>query len=425
MTVAVGYVRLGSDRIEKDPDLRIQEALDLAFRKFSEVQSVRQTLLWLRQEKIALPTIDYGPEGRRIVWKLPVYNTIYHLLTNPIYAGAYAFGRTGSRIAIEGGRKKISRGVHLDPSDWEVLIRDRHEGYIDWAGYERNQRLIRDNANGKSWMSRGAVRRGEALLAGLFRCGHCGRKLHVAYTGKHGSSARYHCQGAMINHGAGRCIGFGAMRVDREVSTHVIERLQPLGMGAALAAIEARGREEIDKRRQVELALEQARYEAARVRRQYDAVDPDNRLVAGELERRWNGRLKIVASLQEEYDALLSVPIASVDPIERQRLLDLGTDVERAWTSPGATPETKKRIIRMLIEEIMVRVADDALDLKIHWVGGDHTDLCVRRNQNGQHRWSTDADTVELVRALARQLPDKLIAASLNRAGKKTVRVHA
>jgi len=264
LTVAIGYLKAAHDRIEKDPDRRVQEALALVFAKFSELQTVRQVHLWMRQERLPLPATEYGAEGRKVVWKLPVYNTLHHLLTNPIYAGAYVFGRTGSRITIEAGRKRIVRGFRKDRSTWDVLIRDHHEGYIGWAEFERNQRLISDNANGKSFLSRGSIRRGEALLAGLLRCGHCGRKLHVAYSGTNGSAGRYHCRGGHLNHGGDPCISFGGMRIDRAAGAEVIERLQPLGIEAALGAMEARRGESEEKRRQVELALEQARYEAAR-----------------------------------------------------------------------------------------------------------------------------------------------------------------
>lgn len=422
MTVAIGYLKIAHDRIEKDPDRRIQEAIDLVFAKFAELQTVRQVHLWLRQERISLPAVVHGADGRRIEWKLPVYNTIHHILTNPIYAGAYAFGRTASRVTIDGGRKKIVRGFRRNRSDWEVLINDHHDGYITWTEFERNQRLVADNANGKSFMSRGAIRRGEALLAGLFRCGHCGRKLHVAYSGVNGSAGRYHCRGSQMNHGGSACISFGGMRVDRAVGAEVIARVQPLGVEAALAAMETRGRENAEKRRQVELALEQARYETARARRQYDAVDPDNRLVAGELERRWNERLMAARALEDERDALVAMPDASLSEEDRHRLLALGSDLERAWSSPGATPATRKRIIRTLINEIVVRVSDQTLDLLVHWHGGDHTALKVRKNRTGQHRWSAAADVVDLVRVLARQMPDKAIAAVLNRAGKSTGR---
>jgi excisionase family DNA binding protein len=422
LTVAIGYLKTSHNRIEKDPDRRVQEAIALVFAKFAELQTVRQVHLWMRQQRLPLPATEYGPDGRRVVWKLPVYNTLHHMLTNPIYAGAYAFGRTGSRITIEAGRKRIVRGFRKDRNAWEVLIFDHHEGYIDWAEFERNQRLISDNANGKSFMSRGSIRRGEALLAGLLRCGHCGRKLHVAYSGENGSSGRYHCRGGHLNHGGDPCISFGGMRIDRAVGAEVIERLQPLGIEAAIGAMEARRAENAEKRRQVELALEQTRYEAARARQQYDAVDPGNRLVAAELERRWNERLLAVRALEDERNALTASSQTVLTQAERERLLALGADVERAWHSPGATPATRKRIIRTLIEEIVVKVEDVALDLVIRWIGGEHTPLRVRKNHAGQHRWSTDADVVELVTVLARQLPDKTIAAILNRAGKTTGR---
>jgi excisionase family DNA binding protein len=422
LTVAIGYLKTSHDRIEKDPDRRVQEAIMLAFGKFAELQTVRQVHLWMRQERLPLPATEYGPEGRKIVWKLPVYNTLRHLLTNPIYAGAYAFGRTGSRITIEAGRKRIVRGFRKDRTAWEVLIPDHHEGYISWAEFERNQRLISDNANGKSFMSRGSVRRGEALLAGLLRCGHCGRKLHVAYSGENGSSGRYHCRGGHLNHGTDWCISFGGMRIDRAVGAEVIERLQPLGVEAAIGAMQARRAETEEKRRQLDLAIEQARFETARARRQYDAVDPDNRLVAGELEHRWNERLLAVRALDDECDALAAHSPSALTDAEHERLLALGADVEQAWHSATASPATRKRIIRTLIEEIVVRVEDDALELMIRWAGGDHTPLRVKKNRAGQHRWTTSADVVELVTALARQLPDKAIAAVLNRAGKATGR---
>ena len=263
------------------------------------------------------------------------------------------------------------------------------------------------------------------MLAGLFRCGHCGRKLHVAYGGAKGDVARYHCQGAFLNHGTKRCISFGSLRVDAAVAAEVIERIQPLGVEAALAALQERGREDAEKRRQVELALEQARFEAAHARRQYDAVDPDNRLVAGELERRWNERLKEERRLQDELDAISAAPSHGVTPDEREALMRLGADVERAWHAEGATIATRKRIVRMLIEEIVVRVEEDRLDLVIRWAGEDHTALRVRKNRTGEHRWRVDADIVDLVRAMARQMPDMGIAAALNRTGKTTAKGHS
>jgi hypothetical protein len=201
------------------------------------------------------------------VWKLPVYNTVLHLLTNPIYAGAYAFGRTCSRVGVRDGRKRVVRGYRRAQSEWEVLLPDHHEGYISWEEFQRNQRVIADNANSKELMARGSVRRGDALLAGLLRCGHCGRRLHVSYSGTAGFCVRYHCRGAHLNHGMERCIAFGGLRVDAAISAELLRVLAPLGIEAALQAI-ARAADHSEVHRQAELALTQARYEAELARRQ-------------------------------------------------------------------------------------------------------------------------------------------------------------
>lgn len=422
LTVAVGYVKVRHDRIEKDPDRRVQEALHLVFRKFAEFQSIRQVHLWLRQERIVLPAVENRVEERQIVWKLPVYNTIHHILTNPIYGGAYAFGRTGSRVTIENGHKRVVRGFKKERGDWEVLLVDHHEGYVSWAEFERNQALIADNANSKGLMVRGAVRRGETLLAGMLRCGHCGRKLHVGYSGTNGDVGRYHCRGAHLNHGGERCISFGSLRVDQAIGSEALRLLQPLGVDAAIKAVEARDAETGEKRRQMELALEQARYEARRARRQYDAVDPDNRLVAAELERRWNEQLLAVRRLEDQLDALDSRGQLPMTPQERAGLMALGADLERTWHHPAATALTRKRILRAVINEIVARVEGDEIDLVIHWQGGDHTNLKVRKNKIGRHRWAVEGETADLIRALSRLMPDKAIAALLNRAGKHTGR---
>lgn len=422
LTVAVGYVKVRHDRIALDPDQRVRAALKLAFDRFAEFQSIRQVHLWLRQEGVLMPAVEPGPEGRRIVWKPPVYKTIHNLMTNPIYGGAYAFGRTASRVTVEQGRKRVSRGHRRDREDWDVLIVDHHEGYVSWAEFERNQRLIADNANSLGLMARGAVRRGDALLAGLLRCGHCGRRLHVYYSGKDGFCVRYGCRGAAINHGTGPCISFGGLRVDAGVAAETLRLLSPLGIAAALEAVERRDEDAAALRRQAELALTQARYEADLARRQYDAVDPANRLVAAELERRWNDRLAAARRLEDSLAERTETRTATLSQTERGDLLTLGADLPQAWDHPGVTAEARKRILRAVIEEIVVTLAEGRIDLLIHWKGGDHTRLCTPRNRTGQHRWSSDAETGDMIRALARQQSDGGIAATLNRLGRRTGR---
>ena len=424
-TVAIGFIRGDGDRIEKDPDLRIREALAAVFTRFAQLHSVRQVMLWFRQESISLPAAIYGPLGRSVQWKEPVYNTVLKILTNPVYAGAYAFGRTETRVSIKEGRKRVTRGRSRPRENWQVLITEHHDGYIDWQTYEHNQRVIADNTNMKGEMVRGALRKGEALLAGLLRCGHCGRKLHVAYSGTNGNSSRYHCRGASINHGAqGKCISFGSMRIDRDVAKEVLRVVQPLGIKAALQAIEERANESHIKRCQIGLALEQSRFEAARAHRQFDAVDPGNRLVANELERRWNERLGIVAQYEAKLQELDAEREPELTPEMQQSLLGLGADLERVWEHPNASNETRKRILRAVLKEIIVRVTDSQLQLMVHWQGGDHTELAVVKNRVGQHRWTTDTHVEQLIRDLARQMTDAGIASLLNRLGQQTAKGH-
>jgi len=419
--VAAGYVRVGHDRIDKDPDQRVQDALSLVFTKFTELQSVRQVHVWLRDEGIRLPVACHkAAEGRSIAWRLPLYNTVHNILTNPVYAGAYAFGRTMSKVSVEEGRKRVSRGVRRPMAEWDVLLKDQHEGYISWSEFDRNQQVIADNATGKgSAAVRGAVRRGELLLAGLMRCGHCGRKLYVGYGGKAG---RYYCQGALVNHGTERCISFGGLRVDHAVGSEVLRVLKPLGINAAVTALKAQTSETSAARRQLDLALQQARFSAAHARRQYDAVDPDNRLVAGELERRWNEALQVVHRIEGEIAALEARKPAPLGEKERRHLLQLGADLELAWSHPAATAATRKRILRAALHEIVVRIEGSFIQMILHWQGGDHTVLNLKMNGAGKHRWTVPEDTLSLIRELARLMPDQQIALLLNRAGKPTGR---
>jgi excisionase family DNA binding protein len=321
---------------------------------------------------------------------------------------------------VRDGRKHVVRGHKRAQSEWEVLIPEHHEGYVSWAEFERNQRLITDNAQAKGLMVRGAVRRGDALLAGLLRCGRCGRRLHVSYSGTEGFCVRYNCRGAHLNHGAERCISFDGLRVDAAVAAEAVRLLAPLGIEAALQAIETRATDAGELRRQVELALTQARYEAELARRQYGAVDPDNRLVAAELERRWNERLTEVQRLEERLAEIVASRPASLSAQERANLMKLGADLAGAWHHPRATAPTRKRILRAAIMEIVAMLTDTAVELIIHWQGGDHTRLSVPRNRPGQHRWSSDAAIDDLIRTLARQQPDGAIAATLNRCGLRT-----
>jgi excisionase family DNA binding protein len=418
---AVGYVRTPDDRLELDPDKRIREALHLAFRKFAEFDSIRQVAVWFNDEAIKMPVVVHGLQGRIVEWRLPNYGTIHRLLTNPIYAGAYVYGRTCSRTSVNAGRKVIRRSIRRPQAEWEVLIRDHHEGYISWETFERNRHIISTNANRKGESVPGSVRNGGGLLVGLLRCGHCGRKLHVHHNRLRGV-ARYLCNDPK-GYGLRRtCIKFGNMRVDAAVSAEVLRVIASLGPDAALQAIAQRERVDTEELRQRELALEQARFEAARAHRQYDAVDPENRLVVGDLERRWNERLAEVARLEDELRIARDKQPPTITEAERTEFLSLSADLPRLWNHASASVTIRKRILRAAIEEIVVTVEPGRLLLKLHWKGGDHTALEVPKHPAGHTRWKTSIETEQLISTLARLAPDTHIAAILNRVGVRTAK---
>jgi excisionase family DNA binding protein len=420
----IGYVRTEDDRIEKNPDQRVREAIALAFAKFREFASARQVLLWLRQEKIELPAVSYDSTGRQTIWKPARYGSLLHLFSNPIYGGAYAFGRTKTITRIENGRKRVIHNNRLEQKDWRVLLVEHHEGYITWDEYQANQSVLANNANMKGELVRGAVRRGEALLAGLLRCGHCGHKLHVAYSGATGEVRRYECRGSRVNQGGAHCIQFAGWPADELVAEELLRRLAPLGLQASLLAID-QGRLASDERiRQKQLALEQARYEVARAQRHYEAVDPLNRLVAAELERRWNETLKAQSQVEEELALLHEIPANKLSPEAQEELLRLGQDLPCLWNHPAGSVEIKKRILRTVVKEIVVSIDNDKVCMLLHWQGGDHTELTFAKRRYGQHRYVTDTDTLELIQKLAMIQPDAAIACLLNRLGKHTAHGH-
>lgn len=423
-TVPIGYQRVGKEGMERNPDRRVAEAIALLFRRFRQLGSVRQTLLWFRQEQIDLPFSEYGLEGRRTVWRLPVYHTILKFLTNPIYAGAYAYGRTKTQVRLHEGRKQLAKGCRREMKDWEILIFDHHEGYISWEEYLSNQNIIAHNTNQKALMVRGAANRGGALLAGLLRCGHCGRKLHVAYSGQTRNVVRYYCRGALINDNTKGCLSFGGLRVDRALGNAVLEGMAPLGVEAAMQAATLQDQEQRERIHQKELCLQEARYQAARAARQYHSVDPENRLVASELEKRWNDALDQVHVLEDDLRSLTEQLGQNFSAGEKAKIAELGRNLPQLWHHPAADVRLKKRILRTVLVEVVVQVksSSQTIELFLHWQGGDHTQIVIPKNRHGRHRHSTDQDTIEMIRALARSVPDKAIVAILNRMGSKTGR---
>ena len=414
----VGFLWGPSGKIEQDADMRVQNAVQLVFRKFQELGSARQVLLWLREQQITLPATGYSEGAQHVRWKPPLYSSILAILQNPMYAGAYAFGRTEARTKVVAGRPRQTSG-HQKPRDqWTVLIHDHHTGYISWEHFELNQKILAENAHMQSRMGRQRGRGGPSLLVGLLRCHRCARMLKVHYSRK---GTRYRCVNGNINQGVPICISFGGVRVDQVVSMEVMKVIQPMALDAALEAADQVLWQQSDRTRALHLELEQARYEARLAARRYEAIDPDNRLVAAELESRWNTALNRVRELESKVDQAQQDSV-NATAVSRDDLLALAEDLPAVWESPSSDPSLKQRIIRILIQEIMADVDDRTHEvvLVIHWTGGRHSELRVPKLTTGQHSRATQTEAVDIVRQMASRYPDAEIALTLNRLRLKT-----
>jgi len=418
----VGYRWAPNGKVEMDPDRRVQQAIELAFSKMAQFGSARQVLLWFRGEKVRLPALMHGENGRELVWKLPVYNTIWHMLRNPMYAGAYAFGKTEARTRVVEGRARKTIGHAKPVEHWTVLIRDHHPGYITWEQHERNQALLADNAHMKSRMEPKAGRGGRSLLAGLLRCRRCGRMLHVAYSGSRGEVPRYHCRGAQINHGEAWCISFGGLRPDQAVAAEVLKAVEGNAVEAALEAAARIAEQRSQRQRALTLELEQAQYEARLAARRYEAVDPDNRLVTAELEARWNAALCRVGEVESRLRHVEAATQGAAKIPDKETLFSLAQNLPVVWNAETTDMHLKQRITRILIQEIVADVDDSAREivLMIHWAGGRHSELRIKQNLTGHHSRCTSLEAIEIIRRMAGRFPDDQIAATLNRLGLKT-----
>jgi DNA invertase Pin-like site-specific DNA recombinase len=399
-----------------DPNRRLQEVIRLIFQKFRELGSARQVLLWMTSQNIHFP---YPSDGRTLTsfeWRPIRYRNVISILKNPFYAGVYAYGKTEKRTTIVDGRARKSYG-HRKPMDtWEVFIKDHHEGYISWAEYERNQVVIAGNAYSRVGDTKSG-RGGRALLAGLISCARCGRRLGVVYTGRRPRPI-YRCKQPNAQLGQRHCLSVAGKRIDEIIATEMLRAVAPMAIEAAEEAERMMRDGDQDRRRIAELELRQAQYNASLAERRYAACDPDNRLIAAQLEKAWETALRRVESCREQLDRMQTPDADDAHP----DFTGLADDLSAAWKAPRTTTRTRQRLVRALITEIITDVDETAgeIVLVIHWKGGQHSELRVRKPKSGEHGRHTPEQALAVVRSMAGRWSDEEIAASLNRMGLPT-----
>jgi DNA invertase Pin-like site-specific DNA recombinase len=414
----VGFVRDLTGKVVLDPDHRVGEAIRLLFVKFRERWSVRQTFQWFRDHDIELPANPIL--GTRIIWKIPTQSLVRDILVNPFYAGAYVWGRRPVTTLLVEGRLKKRQCATRRAEDCRVFIPDHHVGYIDWATYEENRRMIgRNSVNWQGNESMAAIRAGQGLLVGLLRCGHCGRKLHVRYWGGRGTNARYLCKGD-YDDGGQYCLGFGGAAVDRRLGQELLSVISPLGVDASLRALEEMSVGDAAQRIALSSKLDQLEYEAKKAFEQYDTVDARNRLVAGELERRWNEKLEEIETVKQRL-AGLNEKRYSLSGEEEARIRSMGENFAEVWENDLCPPALKKMIFRTAMEEIIVRTDAEKknLEFTIHWKGGTHTQLAMERPRSATET-ATPMEALDVIRRMAVRHGDDQIASVLNRLGYST-----
>jgi excisionase family DNA binding protein len=417
ISVPIGYVWHRELGLDFDPDQRLQEVIRLVFARFREIGSARQVFLALRAAKIYFPRPS---DGRTLVsfdWTLIRYRNVISVLKNPFYAGVYAYGKSEKRTVIQDGRAHRSYGHGKPFDDWEVFIKDHHKGYIDWEEFERNQKQIAANAYSKVGDVKSG-RGGAALLSGFLTCARCGRRLSIAYRGHAPRQTVYRCNSMDLT-GVARCMTFGGSRVDAAISKELLRAVQPMAIEAAMEAERMHTQALNEQQRVMELDLEQARYEAMLAERRYAACDPENRLIAAQLEKNWESALRRVEACQSRLDAMGA---SAQQSIAAPDFTGLAEDLEAAWNAPGVTMRVRQQLVRALITDIVADVDEKGCEiiLTIHWQGGQHSQLRIRKPRTGEHGRRTSEEALAVIRSMSCRWSDQDIAASLNRMGMRT-----
>ncbi len=417
LRLPVGYRRLPDGTAVLDPDEAVRTTLETIFARFAQLGSARAVQRYLQEHGLAMPRLEQtGPDAGKLRWVRPTYQMVQQVLHSPVYAGIFVYGRR--REVVTPGDPPTPTLHRLPVAEWEIVVPRVYPAYISEEQYYANRRRLCDNQYNFANRRQGAVREGQGLLVGLLLCGHCGGRLTPTYSTDYHS---YVCRRGTATYAAPTCQSFPQRYLDQAVSDAFLAAMQPAALETLLAALEAMEGERQALDRHWEQRLERARYEAARAQRQYDSVEPENRLVVRTLEERWNDALLAVERVEQEYAAARLTTLAPLTAQEREAVRALAADLPTVWHGPTTTAADRKRMLRLVIEEVTVTVdsATRGAQVVILWSGGATTTHSVIRPQPGWH-CTTDTAIVQRVRELAARYPDHQIAEQLDAEGVRT-----
>jgi DNA invertase Pin-like site-specific DNA recombinase len=419
LALPVGLDRDEDDRIVLCPDEEVRHAILRVFALSRQLGSARQVLMELISDGQKLPRRTVGQ--RRIRWARPSYGAVHDFLTNPAYAGAFAFGKKRQEKRVDADGQIRVKTIELPVEQWSVCLPEHHPGYVSWDEYLATRMRLRANVRPRG-EGGGAAGHSNALLQGLIRCGRCGRRMQVAYSGSHGNVPRYLCSAGHVTHATGRiCGSLGGTRLDSAVADAFLDAVTPAAVAATAGAIGELTDQHEARVAGPRRALERAQFEADRARRQFDACEPEHRLVARTLERGLEDALGAVEREDLALTALDRTRPAPLTEAERVSLGQIARNLPRLWTAK-TTQRDRKELLRALISEVVVTIdrEEHRADIEVFWEGGARTKLQLRLNRTGSGPRRLAEDTIDLIRRLAVHHPDEQIAAILNRQGRCT-----
>lgn len=417
LRLPVGYRRLHDDTVVLDPDERVQRVLQIIFDQFVILKSARAVQRYFYQHQLEMPRlIQHGPDHGRLIWVTPTYQMIQQVLTSPVYAGVFVYGRRKTQtIPGDPPRRQVRR---LPMDKWKIALPDTYPAYISYEQYLINRKILRDNLYNFAKKGRGAPREGRGLLQGILLCGRCGRRMTPTYGSDYHA---YVCRRDKFTYDRPQCQAFPMRYLDPAMSVVFLAAVQPAHLETTLTALEVLEQERQTLDRQWQLRIEQTRYEARLTQRQYDAVDPDNRLVASELEKRWNDALIKLEQLEQEYAIAQRTDLAPLNKADQQAVRQLADDLPALWDAPTTTTSDRKRMLRLVIQKVTLTRAPEtrSAEFVVLWSGGATTLHTVTCPPLGWH-CVTDPNVVQRIRELAPTLPDHHIAERLNADGIQT-----